>query len=141
VPLVSSGPGDSLLLGFVVAQSPAAVPDLIRCMTRREITEKTASLRRAANWVAWPCIFVSLFAAVAWTLNRSPREDVTLAFLAVIVTPVAVCLVVLTFLPRRAGLVCSHCHRSLLKHRTQQFVFETRSCPYCKASILDDETR
>jgi len=29
-PLVFSGPGDSLLLGFVVAQSPAAVPDLIR---------------------------------------------------------------------------------------------------------------
>ena len=29
-PLVFSGPADSLLLGFVVAQSPAAVPDLAR---------------------------------------------------------------------------------------------------------------
>ena len=32
-PPVFSGPGDSLLLGFIVAQSPAAVPDLVRSAT------------------------------------------------------------------------------------------------------------
>ncbi len=108
-------------------------------MTRQEIIQKSATYSQAVSRIGWPCIIVSVSAAVVWIAVRSQRDDVNLMFLAAIAVPVAVCLVALSRIQKRLALACPHCRCLLFKPKIQRLVFETGTCPNCKERILDDD--
>jgi len=107
-------------------------------MTRNDLIEKSAAYGKGHMRIAWPCIFVSLSAIVAWTFTRSPRADVTLLFLALIAAPIAMFLFLAQRLQRRLQLECPRCHFLLIKLKIVKSVLDTGNCPICREKIIDD---